>query len=283
MTRFVGRRRLVRGAAELLRRYFDHGVARDSAALTYYLLFALFPLLIFLNNLVAVLPYDMKGLLRELSTVVPAEVVGFVEDYLLYLSATSSRKLLWFSLVFSVYFPFRSAGALFASVRKAFGLGQPRSLLRYQLRVLIYTLLLIVALVAGVAVSVVNRRALSFASEYIYLSEGFIHMWGSLRFVLLAVLLFAAVTALYALAQEGPHPARDSWPGVAAALATWMVMSMLFSFYVERVAQYSLIYGSIGTIIVLLLWLYLSATMLIMGAEFNAVLRLGRRGEEDSL
>ena len=50
------------------------------------------------------------------------------------------------------------------------------------------------------------------------------------------------------------------------------VLSLLFSLYVENAANYSVIYGSIGAIIVLLLWLYLSATMMIMGAEFNSVL-----------
>ena len=56
------------------------------------------------------------------------------------------------------------------------------------------------------------------------------------------------------------------------SLTAWMVLSLLFSLYVENAANYSVIYGSIGAIIVLLLWLYLSATMMIMGAEFNSVL-----------
>lgn len=60
----------------------------------------------------------------------------------------------------------------------------------------------------------------------------------------------------------------------------WMVLSLLFSYYVENSARYSVIYGSIGAIIVLLLWLYLTATMMIMGAEFNGVL-MELRGQRD--
>ena len=76
---------------------------------------------------------------------------------------------------------------------------------------------------------------------------------------------------LYALSLDERRFKSGIWPGVLASLAAWVGLSMLFSLYVERAARYSLIYGSIGTIIVLLLWLYLSATTLIMGAEFNSV------------
>ena len=69
----------------------------------------------------------------------------------------------------------------------------------------------------------------------------------------------------------------------AAMLAVWMVLSMCYSFYVENFASYSVIYSSIGTVIVLLIWLYMSATTLVMGAEFNGMLislRVDRKSEE---
>ena len=159
--------RFFRGTALFVRRYFDHRVARDSAALTYYLLFAMFPLLIFLSNL-----------------------VGFCADYF------------HFSAI---------------------------------------------------------------------LTDGFIELWSTLRFVFLGCIVFLALAVLYGLAQE-TRSVHYVWPGVLFSLTAWMVLSLLFSLYVENAANYSVIYGSIGAIIVLLLWLYLSATMMIMGAEFNSVL-----------
>ena len=69
MSDYLERHRFLHGAALLIRRWFDHHVARDSAALTYYLLFALFPLLIFLNNFIGLLSYDLDALLETLSGV----------------------------------------------------------------------------------------------------------------------------------------------------------------------------------------------------------------------
>lgn len=259
----------IRCAARLLRRYFDHHVAHDSAALTYYLFFALFPLLIFLNNLLALWALDLEALLRMFAAVIPRDVLDLTRQYLSDLSRASSRTLLWFSLVFTVYFPYRAVNALFLSVRKAYGANPPERFLRHSLRVLLYTLLMIVTLVFALAVSVVGRRALEFAAGYVRLSGGFIALWTRLRFVFLGAVLFAMIALLYALSLDKRQSFREIWPGVLASLAAWLGLSVAFSLYVERAARYSLIYGSIGTVIVLLLWLYLSATTLILGAEFN--------------
>lgn len=283
LSRYLERHRLLRAAARLAERYFNHRVARDSAALTYYLLFALFPLLIFLSNLLGLLQLDVESVLLRLSAVVPQEVVELAEDYLRYVSGNSSRALLWFSLIFSVYSPFCAANTLFLCVRKAYGLERSAATFpRFQLRVLLYTVFLIVSLVLTLALSTVGRRVLAFLSGYVYVSEIFLRLWSSLRFVLLGAVVFSVISLLYALALDEHREMRAVWPGVLASLVTWLLLSMAFSYYVEHAARYSLIYGSIGAIIVLLVWLYLTATMLILGAEFNAVLLETRKKQEGS-
>ena len=272
MSDYLEKHRFAKGAALLVRRYFDHHVARDSAALTYYLLFALFPLLIFLNNLVGLLSFDIEGLLAALSRVVPNDVVDLVGQYLLYVSRVSNQTLLWFSLIFTIYFPFRAVNALFMSVRKAYDAGMPARFFSYQLRVLLYTILLIATIFLSLAAVTMGRHVLEFIAEYVYLSDAVIRLWSWLRFVFLGALLFVMISLLYALALDERNVRQGILPGVLVSLAAWIVWSLLFSLYVERAANYSVIYGSIGGIIVVLLWLYLTATMLIMGAEFNSVL-----------
>ena len=264
-----------RGTAMLLRRYFDHRVARDSAALTYYLLFAIFPLLIFLSNLVGIFAVDIEGFLLSLGTIIPAEVLDFIVQYLRYVSRVSSRTLMTFSLIFSIWFPMRAANALLYSVRKAYGMGRPTHFLRHQAKVFLYTICLILTILLSLVLVTVGRRVLDFCAGYFnfstVLSDGFIELWSTLRFALLGVIVFLALAVLYGLAQE-TRSVHYIWPGVLFSLTAWMLLSLLFSLYVESAANYSVIYGSIGAIIVLLLWLYLSSTMMIMGAEFNSVL-----------
>ena len=258
-----------------MERYFLHGVAREAASLAYYLLFMLFPLMIFLSSLLGLLDLDISGIARSLDTLLPAGVVDLVESYLSYVSDTSSQKMLWFGLVFTIYFPMRAADCLMLSVRRAYHLPRPKDPVHqflYMIRVLLYTVFLLVTIALTLALATVGRAALEFAGRFVVVPEAFIDLWSDLRFLILGGVMFAAVGLLYAAAQDSRQPAGNVVPGALAALVGWLVVSAAFSFYVENFASYSVIYGALGTVIVLMMWLNLTAVVLIMGAEINGVL-----------
>ena len=264
-------------AGDMLRRYYVHDVARDSAALTYYLLFALFPLLIFVSTLLGILELDIDSITAVLAPLLPSDVVAVVRSYLDYVAANRSRQLLWFSLIFSVWFPMRATSCLLHSLRKAFGLGPPRKMLVNQLGILLFTVWLILTIGLTLLLVTVGRRALEFLSGLIELPAGFIDLWSYLRFIVLGVVMFLMLTVLYMLARGQRRPLKEVAPGVGISLAAWMVLSLAFSYYVENFANYSVLYGSIATVVVVLLWLYMSGTVLIMGAEYSAVILRRRR------
>jgi membrane protein len=206
-------------------------------------------------------------------------VVDVVESYLSYVSQTSSRTMLWFGLVFTVYFPMRAADCLMIAVRRAYHLPRPKNQVLYMMKVLLYTVFLLVTIALTLALVTVGRQALEFAGRFVVVPEAFIELWTDLRFLVLGGVMFGAVGLLYAAAQDSRQAARNVVPGALAALVGWMVVSAAFAFYVENFANYTVIYGALGTVIVLMMWLNLTALMLIMGAEINGVLNSlrGRR------
>ena len=259
-------------AGDMIRRYYVHDVARDSAALTYYLLFAIFPLLIFVSTLLGVLELDIASITAVLAPILPSDVVDIIRTYLEYVAANQSRQLLWFSLVFSIWFPMRSTGCLMHSLRKAFGRSAPENILLCQLRTLLFTIWMIFVIGLTLALVVVGRRALYFLSGFLPLSETFISVWGYLRFIILGLVMAISLGILYQLALGQRRPLREVLPGVGSSLAAWLLLSMAFSYYVENMARYAQLYGSIATIVVVLLWLYMSGQVLILGAELSASL-----------
>ena len=259
-------------AGDMIRRYYVHDVARDSAALTYYLLFAIFPLLIFVSTLLGVLELDIASITAVLAPILPSDVVDIIRTYLEYVAANQSRQLLWFSLVFSIWFPMRSTGCLMHSLRKAFGRSAPENILLGQLRTLLFTIWMIFVIGLTLALVVVGRRALYFLSGFLPLSETFISVWGYLRFIILGLVMAISLGILYQLALGQRRPLREVLPGVGSSLAAWLLLSMAFSYYVENMARYAQMYGSIATIVVVLLWLYMSGQVLILGAELSASL-----------
>ena len=111
-----------------------------------------------------------------MSRILPEQVLGIVGSYLEYVSTSPSRQLLVFSLIFSVWFPLRATSCLMHSVRKAYGVPQPPSMIGGTLRNLVFTLWLIVTIAASIVLTTVGRRALQFVSGLIHIPDQFINV-----------------------------------------------------------------------------------------------------------
>lgn len=271
-----------RTVIRVVRNVMDHNVMRNGASLAYYLLFALFPMLIFISNVLGMLDLNVATITTAMSRILPGDIVNLIGTYLEYVAENSSSTLMWFSLVFSIIFPMRAVSGLMDDVRTAYQLGKPKGRISYTIRQLIYTVLLIVVIGLTLLFSTVGQRVLNFLLDLIPdtgeipVSRWMLTGWQYFRFLLVGVLMFAALGVLYALPQDHRQPVRDILPGVGVALVAWLLVSIIFSFYVENFASYSVIYGTLGAVIVLLMWLYITAVILILGAEFNAALRTVR-------
>ena len=128
------------------------------------------------------------------------------------------------------------------------------------------------AIVLTLVLVSVGEAALDYAIDHFGLPVYMAALWQRLRFPVMGLVMYFALYFLYALPQDTHLRARDLYPGVLAALLGWMVTAYLFSWYVENFASYSLFYGSIGAVIVLLIWLNFTAAILILGAELNGTL-----------
>lgn len=259
--------------------FFHHNVGRNGAALAYYLVFALFPVLIFVSNLLGLLNLDIASVTKVLSLILPNDVLEIIEAYLEYVTKTSSRSLFWFSLIFSIYFPMRVAKGLMDNVRLAYKIRKPRRPFLYIIRQFLYTVILFVSITLIFFLSIMGHNALEYISKLPFVSsrmevyDFLFTLWDYFRFIISGMIMFGALGGLYIMAQDKRQPISEVLPGTLIALVGWLLVSMFFSMYVEKFAGYSLIYGTLGTVIVLLIWLYLTSVILILGAELNVALK----------
>lgn len=131
---------------------------------------------------------------------------------------------------------------------------------------------LIVTIALTLSLMTFGERALWYTVEHFHLPEFLAKLWVTLRFPVAGAVSFLALFLLYALAQDTIQPLKNICPGVLFSLAAWMAFSWLYSYYANHFSHYSVLYGSIGAVIVVLIWLNLSAFTLILGAEMNGVL-----------
>lgn len=258
----------------------EHNVGKNGAALAYHILFALFPLMIFASNLLGLVDLDVASITRFLARVLPRDIVDLLGAYLAYVSENSSSTLLVFSLVFTIYFPMRATKGLMDDVRLAYHLEKPKRRVSYAIRQLVYTLVLLVVIALTLLLSTMGRQVLTYITDMLpalaQVPDILLKVWHYIRFIPLGIIMFGALAALYAMSQDQRQPVSSILPGAGIALVAWLAVSIGFSFYVENFANYSVIYGTLGAVIVLLTWLYMTAVILILGAELNTALRAVR-------
>ena len=250
--------------------YFDNKVGRNAAAMTYYLLFAMFPFFIFVTSLLGLLHLPTLTLDGQITRFLPEDVVAFLNLAIEHITKSSNNALLTFGLVFSVWFPLRAVSNLMEAINDIYGEEKSGS---HSIRTAILTALTIVLIPATLLVLLLGERVLGFVGEYIPISTEFITGWSRMRFVPMAAALLFVLSAVYFFSPSKIQKARYILPGAILSMGVWMLFSLIFSYYVDHMGRYSIIYGSIGVIIALLVWMDWSMIAMLMGAVFNVALR----------
>lgn len=250
--------------------YFDNKVGRNAAAMTYYLLFAMFPFFIFVTSLLGLLHLPTLTLDGQITRFLPEDVVAFLNLAIEHITKSSNNALLTFGLVFSVWFPLRAVSNLMEAINDIYGEEKSGS---HSIRTAILTALTIVLIPAMLLLLLLGERVLGFVGEYIPISAEFISGWSRMRFVPMAAALLFMLSAVYFFSPSKIQKVRYILPGAILSMGVWMLFSLIFSYYVDHMGRYSIIYGSIGVIIALLVWMDWSMIAMLMGAVFNVALK----------
>lgn len=279
MKKFI-KSRPVRAINKLIRFYFEDGVARSAAELAYYLLFSIFPLLIFLSSAVSRLSLNPDELFSSVNIVLPLEISKIFSDYLRYAAGLRSEILLYSGLFLALFAVSRAIRSLMRSVTRAYGMPQRQGIVYLALS-FVLSLLLLAGILLLLIFMVIGNSLLDRLGEYITLSPQFMNIITLLSNIVAPVFLFTVLTAFYYAVGARRYSFRKAMPGAAFFLVIWVVATMLFSYYVSNMSNFSILYGSIGAIMILMLWLYITGMLLILGGAFNRVIAEEFGGEKE--
>jgi len=259
-------------ARELVRRYFQDGVSRNAAELAYFLLFSLFPPVIFLSRLLGSFQTDVQEWETLLRGVVPREVLEILLHYLAHIQGVPASGLRAAGLLMAIWSAARAMRSLSGAVNLAYRAEERHGGVLAFLKSVGAASVFLAAFLLSAVLILLGPRTLAVLGRYLHLEIRRLLLFRMLRPALLFLLLFGFLLGIYRWIPGRRMTLRRVMPGALAAALSWLVGSAAFSYYVEHMGRYSVLYGSIGAVVVLLLWLYLTAVVLIMGAEWNAVL-----------
>ncbi|MFW6093940.1 MAG: YhjD/YihY/BrkB family envelope integrity protein [Pseudomonadota bacterium] len=243
-----------------------------AAGVAFYGLFSVFPALVMLVSLYGLMfdVSDVRQQLEALARLLPSEAWGVIEVQLTRVAANPSITLsisALVSLVLTLWSARAGIGGLMLAMNIVYDETEKRSLVSWYAWSLLLTIAAIVYTVLALA-SIVALPALMAALGFERYTQGWVNL---LRWPLLALSTMVGLAVIY---RYGPSRryARWSWVSWGAVLATvlWLAGSLLFSYYISHFADYDRTYGSVGAVIVLMLWFFVSAFIVLLGAELDA-------------
>lgn len=252
--------------------YFTKQVGRSAAELAYFLILSLFPVLICVNAFIGVLEVDVNSLLRALRPFVPPGLLAVVSEYVTYITLRDSPALLAAGVVMTLFSASAAMRGLMNIMDDIYGRRGYRGLRQIVASVL-FSLLLLAAIYLSIAVVVTGNWFFHLLERFVPfpLLEFQQGVWQGWKFLLLFGVVFVLVLLVYLMAAPPGKPRAPVLTGAALAAGALVLASMIFSIFIGMSSRYSLVYGSLTSVIILLLWLYLCGNILILGNVFNCV------------
>lgn len=253
--------------------FIDDELPTYASALAFQLFFSLFPFLLFLVSIIGLLDIQpfFDWLREQAALVLPRAVMELVDPAIQQLQA---QKVGLFSvgILLALWTASAAVRSTMAAMNKAYGVEDARPLWKRVPLSLLYTVAIAVALLVAAGLMVTGPQAMNWLAQQVGLERTVVILWAWLRWPLALLMLMAVVAAVYYLAPDVQQEFRFITPGSVLAVMVWIGASLGFGFYAQNFANYNATYGSIGAIIVFLLYLYISSAVLLFGAELNAVI-----------
>ena len=270
----MGEIKLLKSIRELYRRYVEDEVPAYSAEMAYYFLLAVFPFLIFLITVIGYLPVSGDDILRPLANLLPSESYHVLRDTAEQVIRSRNLRLMSFGFVSMLWAASSGMGAVMRGINKAlcekdtrpFWVAVPLSILftiLVTLLILFYFILLIFGRQIGDFLLRIGLRWEDWKG------------WNVIRYAVAIFLMIAVFVILYRYSPCKKIRWRNAMPGAVFTAVGWLLVSLVFSYYVNRFWNLSLVYGSLGGIIALMVWLFISAQLILLGGEVNAMLIFG--------
>lgn len=244
-----------------------------AAQLSYYVLLALFPALIFLTALMGAFSVQnyMPELMSYLRQVLPNDALSMVERFLKQVAEGSGTNILSLGGLGALWASSSGVTAIMDALNVVYGVKtDSRPFWRVRLMAIALTIGLAGFVILSLTLVLYGPSIGGWIADFIGLGRVFIVAWNLLQWPVVIVIMLLVVGTIYYLCPDIHQNWRWVSPGSAFAVAMWLVVSLGFKLYVDNFGDYNKVYGSIAGVIVLMLWLYWSGMVLLVGGEINA-------------
>lgn len=257
---------------KMVLRYRNHHISSLASQLAFDMLFSFFPFLILLLTLVGFVNVDPIEIISALETLMPNELYELVSTLALQLLQTRNGNLLSFSLVFSLYTASRAFRAIRYGLNRAYNEDENKNKIKVVISSVVFMMVISFMIIFVLGFLVFGEMLGLALVTWLEIDPSIFIFIKYLRYPIGLAGMIIVFSAIYRLIPSRKTRWRDVFPGAVFTSIVWIILSMGFAFYVNNFGRYTDVYGSIGVVIVLMVWLQITSTTILLGGELNAML-----------
>ena len=271
---------MLKCAKQFASRIIDDDVTALAAQLTYYLLLSFFPFLLLVLTMLGYSDLKNTDVLVYLHQVMPKSAFDLIYTTVTNVSRERTANILSISIIGTLWSGSSGFTAIIKGLNKAYDEEETRPYWKILLISILFMVGLAVAIIVAVAFVVFGQMLGRTIATHLDLSRDFILNWDIIRYLVALSGMGLTFAALYHFTPCRRLTWREVLPGATFSTLGWLISSLGFAYYVNNYNNYSGIYGSIGGVIVLMVWLYITSIIILLGGEINALLAFQKEGKE---
>lgn len=248
-----------------------------AAEISFYLLLFIFPFLIFTISTIVYIPtFTLNKSILIMKNIIPESAFNIIISIINSAIENKSLGFLISSFILTLWTSSRLIRTLIRWMNKSYNVKETRSFIKVSIISFIFTFSILVVIFSSTILLVFGKFIGYFIFNLIRLDSIFIYIWNVLRYIVGILTIIIIMINLYKYTPNKSLKIKDVIPGSIISTLVWLSISFFYSYYVNNFSNYEFIYGSIGGIIVLITWLYLSSWSILIGLEVNAQLYFKR-------
>jgi len=255
-------------------------ITSRAAAISYSVFLAIFPFLIFLFTIIPFIPIEnfQQSLLGIIQDFMPRMAFESVKETIIDIVIRPRSSLLILNLILTLYFSTNGINSLIEAFNNTYHAVETRSSFKQYMVSLVIVLINSFLLIIAIGLMTFGSALLTWFLPYsVQQSLIVVLLLQLLRWLIILGLLLMAISFIYYLAPVRHKSFRFFSPGSLLATSLIVITTLGFNFYVDNFSSYNALYGSLGTLMIVLVWIYINAISLIVGFELNASIRTARK------
>lgn len=241
--------------------------------MAYFFVLSFFPLLIFILSVISKLNFNYDFVVDALKSFLPGNISMLVTEFIEQKISTGSTAILSISGVSMLYASSRAVNALQRAINASYKVVENRSFIILKIMGMFYTLMFTLIIVLSAIVPTLVRDVVNFVAELFAftINENALVLFQYFRNILLFSTFVIVIVSIYAFLPNKKMRLYDIFPGALFSIIGFTMTNFIFSKLVIKLTDYSILYGSLSAVIAFMIWVYFLSTIVILGAEINAI------------